>query len=110
MTAKQTDKETEAFVKNLGEEPDKQTLTIDFEYVTPSEPYFHIARTLLAQYLDGKEQEVLDISSLTDHILERASIGSVIASSLGAEDPERNPKYKDLDDEAFEKVCLKANA
>ena len=36
---------------------------------------------------------------MTDYILERASIGSVIVSSLGAEDPERNPEYDNLDDD-----------
>ena len=31
---------------------------------------------------------------MTDYILERASIGSVIASSLGNEDPENNPELE----------------
>lgn len=80
-------------VYSMGAQADKQVVQADFEYVAPSEPYFHIVRTLLNQYLDGVEQEKLDISSMTDHILERASIGSVITSSLGAEDPEKNPEY-----------------
>lgn len=46
---------------------------------------------------------------MTDYILERASIGSVVASSLGDQDPEKNPAYADLDDEAFEKVALRLN-
>jgi hypothetical protein len=46
---------------------------------------------------------------MTDHILERASIGSVIASSLGDEDPENNPEYAKLNDEEFEKIALKLN-
>jgi hypothetical protein len=46
---------------------------------------------------------------MTDHILERASIGSVIASSLGNEDPENNPDYAKLNDEEFEKIALKLN-
>jgi len=28
---------------------------LDFEYVAPSEPYYHILRTFLMQYLDGVE-------------------------------------------------------
>lgn len=46
---------------------------------------------------------------MTDHILERASIGSVITSSLGEEDPEKNPEYAKLNDEEFEKIALKLN-
>ena len=51
------------------------------------------------QNIDGIDQEKLDISSMTDHMLERASIGSVIASSLGTEDPEKNPDNEFLSDE-----------
>ena len=43
---------------------------------------------------------------MADHILERASIGSVIASSLGDEDPELNPEYAKLSEEEFEKIAL----
>lgn len=50
------------------------------------------------------------MSGMADYLLERASIGSVIASSLGDEDPERNPKYADLPDEEFDKIALKLNA
>ena len=47
---------------------------------------------------------------MADNILERASIGSIMASSLGAEDPEHDPKYMHLDDEEFEKVAARFNA
>lgn len=46
---------------------------------------------------------------MSDHILERASIGSMIASSLGKDDPEKNPKYAKLSDEEFDKICYAAN-
>jgi hypothetical protein len=85
-------------------------MEVDFEYVSPSEPYFHIVRTLLNQYLDGEAQETLNISEMADTILVRASIGSVIASSLGKEDPEKNPAFANLPDEEFEKIAQKANA
>jgi hypothetical protein len=80
-------------------------MEVDFEYVSPSEPYFHIVRTLLNQYLDGEEQEQLNISEMADTILIRASIGSVIASSLGNEDPEKNPEYANLPDDEFDKIA-----
>ena len=89
---------------------DRKELDVDFELVSPSEPYFHIVRTLLTQYLDGEEQESLNISGMTDSILQRASIGSVIASSLGVADPVLNPEYAGLDDEEFAKIADKANA
>jgi hypothetical protein len=47
---------------------------------------------------------------MADYILYRPSIGSVIASSLGREDPELNPEYASLSEEEFKKVCLKLNA
>lgn len=50
------------------------------------------------------------MSAMADYILERASIGSVIASSLGKDDPETNPKYADLPDDEFEKIAMKFNA
>lgn len=53
---------------------------------------------------------MLDISGMTDSILQRASIGSVIASSLGPSDPVLNPEYATLDDEEFDKIAAKANA
>mmetsp|Transcript_36570 Transcript_36570/g.56129 ORF Transcript_36570/g.56129 Transcript_36570/m.56129 type:complete len:165 (+) Transcript_36570:71-565(+) len=46
---------------------------------------------------------------MADHLLERASIGSVIVSSLGKEDPEVDPQYEGLNDEEFDKVVLKMN-
>jgi len=45
--------------------------------------------------------ENLNISEMADHILERASIGAVIVSSLGREDPDLNPEYQLLSDEEF---------
>lgn len=63
------------------------------------------------QYLDGVEQEQLNISDMADHILERASIGSVIASPLAPkDDPEKNHAYDKLSDAEFEKIAMKANA
>jgi len=45
------------------------------------------------------------MSAMADYILERASIGSVMASSLGPEDPENNPEYADLPDAEFDKIA-----
>ena len=99
-------------VKEFMAPPEKENkqMEVDFEYVAPCEPYYHIVRTFLTQYLDGPEQENLDISSMADHILERASIGSVIASSLGTADPDKNPAYEKLSDEEFNKIALRLNA
>lgn len=47
---------------------------------------------------------------MADSILERASIGSVIASSLGKDDPEKNPEYDGIPDDEFQKIADKANA
>ena len=47
---------------------------------------------------------------MADHILERASIGCVIASSLGRDDPAKNPAYESLTDEEFDKIAFKANS
>ena len=85
-------------------------MNVDFEYVAPSEPYFHFFRTMLSTYLDGQEQEKFDMSSMSDYLLERASIGAVLASSLGDEDPEKDPKYADLPDEEFDKIAQRFNA
>lgn len=82
---------------------------VDFDYVAPSEAYFHIVRTLLNAYLDGKEQEDLNLSAMSDHILERASVGCVLASSLGKEDPEKNPNYAKLPDDEFDKIVYQMN-
>lgn len=65
---------------------------------------------MLGGFLDGQEQLKFRVSDMADYILERASIGSVIASSLGAEDPELNPEYADLPDDEFEKIANKFNA
>jgi hypothetical protein len=46
---------------------------------------------------------------MTDFILERASIGSVIASSFGKDDPEKNPKYAKLSEKEFDKICYTMN-
>jgi len=48
---------------------------------------------------------------MADHILERASIGCVIASPLAPkDDPEKNHAYDKLSDAEFEKIAMKANA
>ena len=78
--------------------------------MAPSEPYFHFVKNMLNQFLDGQEQLKFRVSDMVDYILERASIGSVIASSLGADDPELNPEYADLPDDEFEKIANKCNA
>lgn len=98
-------------VKGMMTAPDKEDkhMEVEFEYVTPCEPYYHIVRVMLGHYLEGKDQEKLDISAMSDYLLERASIGSVIASSLGREDPERNPEYMKLPDSEFEKIVLREN-
>jgi len=83
---------------------------VDFEYVAPSEVYFHIVKTMIGMYLDGPQQDQLNLSAMSDHILERASIGSVIVSTLGDQDPERNPAYANLNDEEFDKIARKLNA
>lgn len=84
---------------------------LDFEYVAPSEPYYQIVRTFLTQYLDGIDQEQLSISDMADHILERASIGCVIASPLAPkDDPEKNKAFEKLSDAEFEKIAMSANA
>ena len=46
---------------------------------------------------------------MVDSIISRASMGNVLVSSLGDQDPDKNPEYADLPDEEFEKICLKAN-
>jgi len=46
---------------------------------------------------------------MADSIIERASLGSVIVSSLGPLDPEIDPECQGLADDAFEKECLKRN-
>jgi hypothetical protein len=63
----------------------------------------------MQQYLDGEYLEKLDISGMVDSIIARASMGSVLVSSLGDQDPDKNPEYAELPDDEFEKICLKAN-
>jgi hypothetical protein len=57
-------------------------IVVNFEYVQPSEAYYHTIRALVARYLDGEYAESLDLVGLTDHICERASIGQVVVSPL----------------------------
>jgi hypothetical protein len=48
---------------------------------------------------------------MADHILERASIGCVIASPLAPkDDPEKNKAFEKLSDAEFEKIAMSANA
>lgn len=49
------------------------------------------------------------MSGLADQVVGCVSIGSCIASSLDP-NPEEDPKYKDLNDDAFNKVLSKLNA
>jgi L-amino acid N-acyltransferase YncA len=53
----------------------KGEVTVTFEYSEPNQAYYHTVKALLNQYLDGEQQEELDVMSLADHICERASIG-----------------------------------
>ena len=66
--------------------PDKtkksKVIDVEFELVLPSEAYYHSVRALLNQYLDGEENEQLDVSGLADQVVNTISIGSVVASSL----------------------------
>ena len=55
--------------------PVKDEIEVSFEYVQPSEAYYHQVKALLTRYLDGEEAESLDLIALADHICERASIG-----------------------------------
>lgn len=48
----------------------------------PSEAYYHSVRALLNQYLDGEDNEQLDVSGLADQVVNTISIGSVVASAL----------------------------
>ena len=49
-------KQTDEMANILGKkEKMKKEVDVDFEYVVPSEPYFHIVRTLLNQFLDGED-------------------------------------------------------
>ena len=83
-------------------------IDVEFELVLPSEAYYHSVRALLNQYLDGEENEMLDVSGLADQVVSTVSIGSVVASPL-EQDPADMPEYKDLPDEQFEKIALRYN-
>jgi hypothetical protein len=50
-------------------------VNVDFEFVIPSEPYYHNIRALFNQYLDGEEQENLDLSGLADLVVNNISVG-----------------------------------
>lgn len=86
-----------------------KNIDVDFELVQPSEAYYHSVRALLNQYLDGEDNETLDISGIADQVVNTVSIGSVVTSAL-EQDPADMPEYKDLPDEQFEKVALKYNS
>lgn len=81
---------------------------MEFELVQPSEAYYHSVRALMNQYLDGEDNETLDISGIADQVVNTVSIGSVVASAL-EKDPAEMPEYKDLPDEQFDKIALKYN-
>lgn len=67
----------------------KGEIAVDFQYVMPSEAYYHSIKALLNQYIDGEEAETIDTMGLADHICERASIGQVVVSPLDADkDPD----------------------
>ena len=83
-------------------------IDVEFELVLPSEAYYHTVRALISQYLDGEDQENLDLSGLADLVVSCISIGSVVASALDP-NPEEDPKYKHLNDEEFQKVVNKLN-
>lgn len=85
-----------------------KVIDVEFELVLPSEAYYHTVRALLNQYLDGEDNEQLDVSGLADQVVSTVSIGSVVASCL-EKDPADMPEYKSLTDEEFEKVALRYN-
>ncbi|TNV78286.1 hypothetical protein FGO68_gene12590 [Halteria grandinella] len=85
-----------------------KVIDVDFELVQPSEAYYHSVRALLNQYLDGEDNETLDISGLADQVVNTVSIGSVVASAL-EQDPADMPEYQDLPDDQFDKIALKFN-
>jgi len=92
--------------------PDKKkskVIDVEFELVLPSEAYYHSVRALLSQYLDGEDNENMDLSGLADQVVSTVSIGSVVASPLD-QDPAELPEYKDLPDAEFDKVALRYNS
>ena len=70
-------KERNTEIKVLGEvrKPEKGEIAVIFEYVEPSPAYYHSVKALMNACLDGEAQTKLDYIGLTDHILERRSIG-----------------------------------
>lgn len=95
----------------LARKAQKGEITVTFDYSQPSEAYYHTIKALLAQYLDGEEQEALDTISLADHICSRASIGQVVVSPLDeAKDPDLIPELQNLSDEEFAKQAIKYNS
>jgi len=88
--------------------PGKGEIEVDFQYVVPSEAYYHSIKGLLAQYIDGEEAEETDLTGLADHICERVSIGQVVVSPLDEDkDPELMPEFADLSDDEFKKRSLR---
>ena len=50
-------------------------MEVDFQYVVPSEAYYHSVKALLSQYIDAPDADSVDLMGLSDHICERTSIG-----------------------------------
>ena len=77
-------------------------MEVDFEYVVPSEAYYHSVKALLSQYIDAPDADSVDLMGLADHICERISIGQVVGSPLEpSKDPENLPEFLRLSDEEF---------
>ena len=88
--------------------PEKGEIEVDFQYVVPSEAYYHSIKALLALYIDGEEAEEHDFMGMADHICERASIGQVVVSPLDDDkDPEQLPEFEDLEDEEWRKRSIR---
>ena len=80
----------------------KGEIEVDFQYVQPSEAYYHSVKALLAQYIDTTEADKVELMKLADHICERASIGQLVVSPLDADkDPEQMPEFQKLSDDEF---------
>lgn len=63
----------------------KGEIEVAFQYVVPSEAYYHSIKSLLNHYIDQADDENVDLQRLADHICERSSIGQVVASPLDAD-------------------------
>lgn len=46
---------------NFAKKKQKGEVKVEFEYQEPSEAYYHALKGFLATYLDGEDQEKLDI-------------------------------------------------